>query len=227
MRTTLLRALVPPIALAGLVLLPAPATSAPNAPTAHSAAQTALPEAGWTASSNTNPAAADAPANAIDGNPNTRFSSDAVQAPGMWFQVDMGSAQSFDQLEMDATDWPGDYAVGYNVEVSTNGSTFTSVATGSGSANPEIVGFTAQTARYIRVVLTAASSVPWWSIGQFTVFTGSGTGTSGSGAPPDSFWGDTTSIPAAKNILEIKIINQTNGQYPDNQVYWNFNGTTQ
>jgi hypothetical protein len=47
------------------------------------------------------------------------------------------------------------------------------------------------------------------------------------GAPPDSFWGDTTSIPAAKNILEIKIINQTNGQYPNNQVYWNFNGTTQ
>ncbi|HEX4223637.1 MAG TPA: hypothetical protein VHZ97_14815, partial [Pseudonocardiaceae bacterium] len=35
------------------------------------------------------------------------------------------------------------------------------------------------------------------------------------------------SIPAAHNVLELKITNQTNGQYPDSQVYWSFNGQTE
>ena len=46
----------------------------------------------------------------------------------------------------------------------------------------------------------------------------------GSGAPPASFWGNTSAIPAASNVLEVSIVNQTNGQYPDSQVYWSFNG---
>ncbi|WP_239133941.1 glycoside hydrolase family 64 protein, partial [Rugosimonospora africana] len=44
--------------------------------------------------------------------------------------------------------------------------------------------------------------------------------------PPDSFWGDTSGIPAAHNVLEVKVLNRTNGQYPDSQVYWSFNGQT-
>jgi hypothetical protein len=46
------------------------------------------------------------------------------------------------------------------------------------------------------------------------------------GAPPASFWGDTSSIPAAHNVLTVKVENHTNGQYPDSQVYWSFNGQT-
>jgi hypothetical protein len=48
---------------------------------------------------------------------------------------------------------------------------------------------------------------------------------SGSGAPPPSFWGNTSAIPAATHVIEVAIVNQTNGQYPDSQVYWSFNGT--
>ncbi|HEX3787447.1 MAG TPA: hypothetical protein VHW44_06265, partial [Pseudonocardiaceae bacterium] len=48
------------------------ATAAPQAPRA----ETALPETGWSATASTNSAAADTPANAIDGNLNTRYSSD-------------------------------------------------------------------------------------------------------------------------------------------------------
>jgi hypothetical protein len=151
------------------------ATAAPNA-------ETQLSETGWTASASTNSAPADAPANAIDGNLGTRYSSDAVQAPGMWFQINLGASQNFNQIQLNSGDWPGDYAVGYNVEVSTNGSNFTSVATGSGSSSVETITFADQTARYIRVVLTAASSGPWWSIAEFTAYTdGSGGGT---GNPP-------------------------------------------
>jgi hypothetical protein len=141
-------------------------------------AETALGEAGWVASSNTNSAAADAPANAIDANAATRFSSDAVQASGLWFQVNMGSAQTFNQITLDAGNSPTDYAVGYEVEVSTNGTTFTTVATGTGTSTLETSTFAAQTAQYIRVQLTAASTGPWWSIDQFTAYSGTGSPTS-------------------------------------------------
>ena len=46
--------------------------------------------------------------------------------------------------------------------------------------------------------------------------------TPGSGTP---FW-DTNNIPVAHNVLTVKILNRTNGKYPDSQVYWNFNGQT-
>jgi hypothetical protein len=49
-------------------------------------------------------------------------------------------------------------------------------------------------------------------------------GGGGSGAPPASFWGNTSAIPAATNVLEVSVVNQTNGQYPDSEVYWSFNG---
>lgn len=152
---------------------------AARASTTAAAAETALGETGWTASSST-ASAGDPPANAIDGNINTRFSTDADQASGQWFQVNLGSSQTFNQIEMDSGGSAGDYARGYNVEVSTNGSTFTSVATGTGTASPETVTFTAQTAQYIRVVLTAASTTNWWSIAEFTAYTSG----SGGGTPP-------------------------------------------
>ena len=146
------------------------------------AAETALGETGWAATASTN-SAGDPPSNAIDGNLATRYSSDAYQASGMWFQVDLGSAQSFNQIEMNTPNSAGDYAVGYNVEVSTDGTNFTTVASGTGTSSPETATFTPQTAQYIRVVLTAASTTSWWSIDEFTVYT-NGSGGSGSTPPP-------------------------------------------
>jgi hypothetical protein len=49
--------------------------------------------------------------------------------------------------------------------------------------------------------------------------------TSSTGAPPASFWGSTSTIPKAAHVLEVKVINQTNGRYPNSQVYWSFDGT--
>jgi hypothetical protein len=50
---------------------------------------------------------------------------------------------------------------------------------------------------------------------------------SGNGEPPPSFWGNVSAIPAAHNVLEFSIVNQTNGQYPDSQVFWSFGGQTE
>jgi F5/8 type C domain len=176
---------------------------------ASAATETPLPETGWTASSNTSSSAADAPANAIDGNINTRFSSDADQASGMWFQVNMGSAQTFNQIEMNSGGSTGDYARGYNVEVSSNGSTFTSVATGTGTSSPETVTFAAQTAQYIRVVLTAGVSTNWWSIAEFTVYTASGSGGGGSGPPTGGSLGSNVYV-FSPSMSESSIQSQLN-----------------
>ena len=45
-------------------------------------------------------------------------------------------------------------------------------------------------------------------------------------APPDDWWGDTSDIPPAQNVLTVKVLNRTNGEYPDDQVFWTFNGET-
>lgn len=42
-------------------------------------------------------------------------------------------------------------------------------------------------------------------------------------ANPADFWGDTSGIPAAQNVLTVKILNRTNGQYPDDKVFWRYN----
>jgi hypothetical protein len=42
---------------------------------------------------------------------------------------------------------------------------------------------------------------------------------SGSGAPPRSFWGNTGAIPPATHVLEVEVINRTNGRFPASRVY--------
>ncbi|MGO9657825.1 MAG: discoidin domain-containing protein [Acidimicrobiales bacterium] len=130
-----------------------------------------LSRAGWVASTNALSSGADLPANALDGNLATRFSTDEPEAAGLYFEVDLGSAQAFDELEMDVPNSTTDYARGYNVEVSSNGTTWTTVATCTGTGSPEIVSFPPQTAQYVEVVLTSGNpSNYWWSIDEFNLF---------------------------------------------------------
>ena len=132
---------------------------------------TPLSRTGWVASTNAPSTGGDLPANALDGNLATRFSTDEPQAAGLYFEVDLGSAQTFTELEMDVPNSTTDYARGYNVEVFSNGTSWTTVATCTGTGSPEIVSFPAQTAQYVEVVLTSGNpSNYWWSIDEFNLF---------------------------------------------------------
>ena len=133
----------------------------------------ALSRAGWSASSNAHPSSTDAPANALDGNSSTRFSTDVPQAPGLFFEVDLGSKQSFDELAMESPSSPNDYARGYYIEVSDDASSWTIVANCTGTSSPEVVRFAPQTARYVAVALAAANS-HWWSVDEFDLYTQTG-----------------------------------------------------
>ncbi|HXW79092.1 MAG TPA: discoidin domain-containing protein, partial [Acidimicrobiales bacterium] len=114
-------------------------TAVPGSNCAAAISGTALGRAGWSAGTNAPSSKSDAPDNAIDGNLRTRFSTDEDQAPGLYFEVNMGSSQAFDEIVMESPYSPHDFARGYNVEVSANGSSWTTVASCSGFSTPEIV----------------------------------------------------------------------------------------
>jgi hypothetical protein len=128
---------------------------------------TVLSRTGWVASTNAPLSSSDAPSNALDGNLKTRFSTNEDQRPGLYFEADLGASRTFDELLMDVPNSPHDYARGYEIEVSNNGTSWSTVATCSGTGTSEIVSFPSQTAQFVKVVLTASVSSWWWSIDEF------------------------------------------------------------
>jgi aryl-phospho-beta-D-glucosidase BglC (GH1 family) len=133
-------------------------------------ATTALDETGWTATASSTQAGS-SPANALDWNTATRWSSGAYQSNGDWFQVNMGSKKVIDQISIEtvsADTW--DYPRAYKVQVSTDGTNFTTVATGTGFGHKMVIGFAAQQAQYVKIVQTGTSTSNWWSIAEFHAF---------------------------------------------------------
>jgi hypothetical protein len=159
---------------------------------------------------------------AVDGNTGTRWSS-AFSDP-QWLQVDLGASQTVCQVVLN---WEAAYATAFQIQVSDTGTggwtTVYSTTTGTGGTQTLNVN---GTGRYVRMNGTARATAYGYSLWEFTIRTAGGsTPTTPPTTPPDdSFWGDTSTIPAAHNVMEFKILNRTNGQYPDSQVYWSFNG---
>jgi hypothetical protein len=89
-----------------------------------------------------------------------------------------------------------------------------------------LISGTPTTASTSTVTVTAKDTTGASGSATFTWTVNSSGGGGGGGAPPPSFWGNVSAIPAAHNVLELSIVNQTNGQYPDSQVFWSFNGQT-
>ena len=161
---------------------------------------------------------------AFDGNTGTRWSS-AFSDP-QWLEVDLGASQSVCEVSLS---WEAAYATAFQIQVSPDGSTWTTLySTTTGTGGNQTLSVSG-TGRYVRMYGTARATPYGYSLWEFGVYTttggtSGGGGSSGSGAPPASFWGNTSAIPAATHVVEVAIVNQTNGQYPDSQVYWSFNG---
>jgi hypothetical protein len=183
-------------------------------------------------------------ADATDGNLGTRWSS-AFSDP-QWLEVDLGSSQNICQV---ALDWETAYATGFQIQTSTDNVNWTSIySTTTGTGGDQTLNVSG-TGRYIRMYGTVRDTQYGYSLWEFDVYTSGGGATSSptaspttsptstptsppptggtGGEPPASFWGSTSSIPTAGNVLEVSIVNQTNGQYPNSEVYWSFNGQTE
>jgi hypothetical protein len=153
---------------------------------------------------------------AVDGNTGTRWSS-AFSDP-QWLRVDLGGTAAVSQVVLN---WEAAYATAFRVQISGDGAGWTdlySTTTGTGGTQTLNVN---GSGRYVRVLGTARGTPYGYSLWEFQVY-----GTGGGTPPADTFWGDTSTIPPAQNVLTVKVLNRTNGKYPDSQVYWNFNGQT-
>lgn len=157
--------------------------------------------------------------NAVDGNAGTRWSSQFSDP--QWLRVDLGATATIDQVRLV---WEAAYARAFQIQVSTDASTWTSIyATTTGAGGTQTLTVSG-TGRYVRMQGTTRATPYGYSLWEFQIY-----GTTSTSPPPPppgqgAFWGDTSSIPAARNVLMLKILNRTNGRYPDSQVYWSFNG---
>ncbi|HEU5473410.1 MAG TPA: discoidin domain-containing protein [Actinophytocola sp.] len=168
------------------------------------------------AASSTENAATPASA-AVDGNPATRWSSAFVDP--QWLRVDLGAPTAICQVVLS---WEAAYATAFQIQVSNDASAWTTIfATTTGTGGTQTLAVNG-TGRYVRMNGTVRATGFGYSLWEFGVF-GTG-GPPPPPPPPDQFWGDTSTIPPANNVLMVKVLNRTNGRYPDSQVFWSFNG---
>jgi hypothetical protein len=105
------------------------------------------------------------PSYAVDGNYSTRWASEWVDTA--WFQVDLGSVQSFSRVLLA---WEAAYAKGYTVQVSDNGTSWQTIhTTTSGNGGFDDLT-TSGTGRYVRVSGTARATDYGYSLWEFGVY---------------------------------------------------------
>jgi membrane-associated protease RseP (regulator of RpoE activity) len=105
------------------------------------------------------------PANAVDGNTGTRWSSD--YSDPQWLEVDLGAAHPITKVELD---WETAYAVAFQIQVSDDGTTWTDVystTTGTGGSQTlQVSG----TGRYVRMYGTQRATQWGYSLWEFQIF---------------------------------------------------------
>jgi glucosylceramidase len=128
----------------------------------------ALDPTGWTATASptgpTNPCCTDDVAgHAVDDDATTRWSTGTGQTPGQYLQVDLGRTRRLIRFVLDTGASTGDYPRGYTVTTSTDGTHWTTSATGTGTGQLTRVELNGTAARFVRTTLTSSSG-SWWSV---------------------------------------------------------------
>jgi beta-glucosidase len=136
--------------------------------TVGSTGSTALSRTGWGVTASPS-STTDVPARMLDGDSATRWSSGTPMADGNTVTVDLGASRTFSKVVMDSGGSTSDYARGYRIDVSTDGSAWRNVGTGTGSAAVVTATIGSQTARYLRITQTG-SATSWWSIAELNLY---------------------------------------------------------
>src|SRR5688572_16386521 len=91
------------------------------------------------------------PSNAIDGRPETRWSSGELQGakPNQWFTINLGSRQSFSKVVLDAGASGNDYPRQYILKGSNDSQTWTEIVKGAGNGPVTTITCPKQTWQYI------------------------------------------------------------------------------
>jgi glucosylceramidase len=124
--------------------------------------------AGATASAS--PAGQGAPALVADSDGTTRWTSGAAQTPGQYVQLDLGRRTAFRTVAIDSGDNLGDYAHGWQLSLSDDGTHWHTAASGTGTGQLTTADLHRTTsARYIRVTQTATAP-NWWSVADLHLY---------------------------------------------------------
>jgi exo-beta-1,3-glucanase (GH17 family) len=159
-------------------------------------------------------------AQAVDGNPGTRWSSQFSDP--QWLRIDLGATQTICQVVLQ---WENAYGKAYQIQTSGDGSTWTPIyTTTTGAGGTETLNVSG-TGRYIRMYGTVRGTGYGYSLWEFKVFTGTGGGTT---TPPptdipgafttvwtDDFSGSANTSPSAANWLL-----RTGTSYPGGAANW-------
>nr|WP_245380236.1 discoidin domain-containing protein [Kibdelosporangium banguiense] len=104
--------------------------------------------------------------NAVDGNTGSRWSSQF--ADPQWLSVDLGQNRQVSRVRLQ---WEAAYGRAYRIEVSANGSSWSTVNTQTASdGGVDDISFTATTARYVRMYGTARATAWGYSLFEFDVY---------------------------------------------------------
>lgn len=144
--------------------------------------QELLPDAGWRASASFHTETA---AHALDRDAGTRRSSEQVQGPEMWYQLDLGRVATLAGLAWLPGGWQ-DVPAGFQVDLSTDGVGWETVSHVDPYGGPLAWGgthpiqrvrrarvevrFPPVPARFLRLALTHASDRFWWTIRELFVY---------------------------------------------------------
>lgn len=106
----------------------------------------------------------------LDGDGNSLWTNGQPQTNGQWFQIDLGSKQSFDMISINPGNSGSDYTRAYELFVSEDGENWgTAVTKGQGEAGTLLMTFPIQHARYMKIVQTGEAD-KWWSIAELNVY---------------------------------------------------------
>jgi mono/diheme cytochrome c family protein/glucose/arabinose dehydrogenase len=105
---------------------------------------------------------------ALDGKPSSRFTTEAVMQPGMWWRVDFDRVYELSRVVLDTRGSEQDYPRGHVLEGSLDGQTWHELAQGEGQGPVTSIRFPPTSVRHLRVTQTGTSSDRWWSIHEAT-----------------------------------------------------------
>lgn len=184
--------------------------------TSNSFAQTALDRSSWSLSTNRNSADV---FSAIDGNANTRWSTNERQRDGQFFQVDLNSTTAISRIVLDTSNSANDYPRDYEVSISTDGSNFTTIADGTPNSSITDISFSDINARFVRIDQNGSDNRFWWSIHEINIFGEAGNQPPPSGSENLALSGNASQSSVSHNGRPSRAIDgDTNGRYRDASV---------
>ena len=144
-----------------------------SAPWTNDTLQAALPkmllgDKAWKVSASD---AADAAAKGCDADAKSRWETIADQKKGMWYQVELPSAQTVSGVRLDASGRPSAFPKNFKVEGSMDGKKWFTLGTSHGLYSMSEAYFGAKPTKFVKVTLTDTTKKQPWAIQEVQLIT--------------------------------------------------------